>query len=113
MEFGQYVSSSMPKYIQAAQVTDGSELELMISPEGIIPILTFLRDHTNAQFKQLVDLTAVDVLKRPYRFEVSQAFFPNNAVEFFNINIKTCRGINLASTLARMFVDVFSDLHRD
>ena len=35
-------------------------------------MLTFLRDHTNAQFKSLADLTAVDVPTRQNRFEVSQ-----------------------------------------
>ena len=42
----------------------------MISPEGVIPVLTFLRDHQNAQYRQLTDLTAIDVPKRVYRFEV-------------------------------------------
>lgn len=52
------------------QVTCFNELELLIHPDGIIPVLTFLRDHTNAQFKSLADLTAVDVPSRQYRFEV-------------------------------------------
>lgn len=42
----------------------------MIHPEGVIPVLTFLRDHTNAQFRNLTDLTAVDVPTRQNRFEV-------------------------------------------
>lgn len=50
-----------------------NELELLIHPDGIIPVLTFLRDHTNAQFKSLADLTAVDVPSRQYRFEVRTA----------------------------------------
>lgn len=70
LEFGQFVSNAMPKYVQAAQVTEGDELEILISPEGIVPTLTFLRDHTNAQFKQLMDLTAVDWPSKPYRFEI-------------------------------------------
>ena len=69
-EFGQYVSSILPKYIQQAQMTQTKELELLIAPEGVIPVLTFLKDHTNAQYKLLVDLTALDVPGRPYRFEV-------------------------------------------
>lgn len=52
------------------QVTCFNELELCIHPDGIIPVLTFLRDHTNAQFKSLADETAVDVPTRPFRFEV-------------------------------------------
>uniref|UniRef100_A0A8B9UCE7 Uncharacterized protein n=1 Tax=Anas zonorhyncha TaxID=75864 RepID=A0A8B9UCE7_9AVES len=54
--FGEYVAEILPKYVQQAQV-----------------ILTFLRDHTNAQFKSLADLTAVDVPSRQYRFEVRTA----------------------------------------
>ena len=53
------------------QVTHNDELELLIHPEGIVPVLTFLRDHQNCQFRQLQDITAVDVPKRICRFEVN------------------------------------------
>ena len=52
------------------QVSCFNELEICIHPDGVIPVLTFLRDHTNAQFKSLADLTAVDVPTRQNRFEV-------------------------------------------
>ncbi|XP_038263682.1 NADH dehydrogenase [ubiquinone] iron-sulfur protein 3, mitochondrial isoform X1 [Dermochelys coriacea] len=68
--FGEYMAEILPKYIQQVQVTCFSELEIFIHPDGIVPILTFLRDHTNAQFKSLVDLTAIDVPTRQYRFEI-------------------------------------------
>uniref|UniRef100_A0A8C3KIC6 NADH dehydrogenase [ubiquinone] iron-sulfur protein 3, mitochondrial n=3 Tax=Scolopacidae TaxID=8917 RepID=A0A8C3KIC6_9CHAR len=68
--FGEYVAEILPKYIQQVQVTCFNELELLIHPDGIIPVLTFLRDHTNAQFKSMADLTAVDVPSRQYRFEI-------------------------------------------
>ncbi|XP_065827707.1 NADH dehydrogenase [ubiquinone] iron-sulfur protein 3, mitochondrial-like [Oscarella lobularis] len=70
IRYGSYVADSMPKYVERAQVTYLNELELLIHPDGLIPVLTFLRDHTNAQFKSLADLTAIDVPKRPYRFEL-------------------------------------------
>ncbi|XP_022802478.1 NADH dehydrogenase [ubiquinone] iron-sulfur protein 3, mitochondrial-like [Stylophora pistillata] len=69
-EFGQYVASILPKYIQQVQMTQTKELELLIAPEGIIPVLTFLKDHTNAQYKSLADQTVVDKLGKPYRFEI-------------------------------------------
>ncbi|XP_068696549.1 NADH dehydrogenase [ubiquinone] iron-sulfur protein 3, mitochondrial-like [Montipora foliosa] len=69
-EFGQYVASILPKYIQQAQMTQTKELELLIAPEGIIPVLTFLKDHTNAQYKSIIDITAVDKPGKPYRFEM-------------------------------------------
>ncbi|CAL1270219.1 unnamed protein product [Larinioides sclopetarius] len=42
----------------------------MISPDGVIPVLTFLKDHHLAQFESLVDIAGVDVPTREYRFEI-------------------------------------------
>ena len=69
-DFGRYVQEMLPKYVQQVQVTANNELEVLIHPDGIVPVLTFLRDHHNAQYRQLVDLTALDVPKKLYRFEV-------------------------------------------
>ena len=69
-DFGRYVQEVLPKYVQQVQVTGQKELEVLIDPEGLIPVLTFLRDHHNGQFRQLVDITAVDIPKNMYRFEV-------------------------------------------
>ncbi|THK33174.1 NADH dehydrogenase [ubiquinone] iron-sulfur protein 3, mitochondrial [Diachasma alloeum] len=69
-DFGRYVADCLPKYVQKVQIAAGDELEILIAPEGIRPTLTFLRDHHNAQFTQLVDVTAVDVPGRAYRFEL-------------------------------------------
>ncbi|XP_030056802.1 NADH dehydrogenase [ubiquinone] iron-sulfur protein 3, mitochondrial [Microcaecilia unicolor] len=68
--FGEYVAEILPKYVQQVQVTCFNELEIMIHPDGIVPVLTFLRDHTNAQFKSLADMTAIDVPTRLNRFEI-------------------------------------------
>jgi len=69
-DYGQYVGQCLPKYVQKIELTNGDELELMIHPDGIIPVLTFLKDHTNAQFTNLADLCAVDVPSRQNRFEI-------------------------------------------
>lgn len=68
--FGSYLQDVLPKFIQQVQITNTEQLELLIHPDGVVPVLTFLRDHHNAQFRQLVDITAIDVPTRPYRFEV-------------------------------------------
>lgn len=70
-EFGQYVSECLPKYIQKVQLTAGDELELLIVPEGVLPVLQFLKDHHAAQFGNLTDIAGMDVPSRQYRFEVS------------------------------------------
>jgi len=69
-DFGQYVGQCLPKYVQKVHVTNGDELEIMIHPDGVIPVLTFLKDHTNAQFTNIADLCALDVPSRQCRFEI-------------------------------------------
>ncbi|XP_064423260.1 NADH dehydrogenase [ubiquinone] iron-sulfur protein 3, mitochondrial [Latimeria chalumnae] len=68
--FGEYVAEILPKYVQQVQVTCFNELEVMIHPDGVIPVLSFLQDHTNALFQSLIDLTAVDIPTRQNRFEI-------------------------------------------
>lgn len=70
-DFGKLVAECLPKYVQKAQLTSGDELEILICPEGIVPVLSFLKDHHNAQFANLIDIAGMDVPSRQYRFEVS------------------------------------------
>merc|ERR1712048_765250 len=60
----------MPKYVQKVQLTSGDELEILIAPEGLLPVMSFLKDHHNAQFASLVDIAGLDMPTREYRFEV-------------------------------------------
>jgi hypothetical protein len=69
-EYGQYLTTSLPKFVQQFSVYK-DELTLYVAPAGVVPVLTFLRDHTQSQFKAVMDITAVDFPTRPNRFEVS------------------------------------------
>jgi hypothetical protein len=71
-EFGSYVAECLPKYIQKIQITAGNELELLIAPEGIVPVCSFLKDHHTCQFTNIVDIAGMDVPARPNRFEVNK-----------------------------------------
>merc|ERR1719481_588789 len=42
----------------------------MVCPAGILPVLSFLESHINAQFTNVSDITAIDVPSRQHRFEV-------------------------------------------
>ena len=53
-EFGAYVAEILPKYVQKVQITSGNELEILIAPDGVIPVLSFLKDHHACQFASLV-----------------------------------------------------------
>ena len=69
-DFGQYVAECMPKYVQKVQLTAGDELEILIAPEGVLPVITFLKDHHNAQFASIADIAGLDMPTREYRFEI-------------------------------------------
>ena len=68
--YGSFVQEMLPRFIQAVQLSNCDELEVAIHPDGIIPVLMFLRDNHNCQFSQLIDITALDIPTKVYRFEV-------------------------------------------
>ncbi|KZT06368.1 F420H2 dehydrogenase [Laetiporus sulphureus 93-53] len=67
--YGSYLLQCLPKYIQQFSVLK-DELTLYICPSGVIPVLTFLRDHSQCQFKACMDISGVDFPEREKRFEV-------------------------------------------
>ena len=67
----------MFRVLQEARVSQFGELELLIVPTGVIPVLTFLKDHHNAQFLSLADIAGMDVPGRVNRFEVNTSIFAN------------------------------------
>lgn len=64
------MAECLPKYVQKVQLTSGDELEVLIAPEGVLPVLQFLKDHHQAQFENLIDIAGMDVPSRPNRFEI-------------------------------------------
>jgi len=69
-EFSLYLAECLPKYVQKIQLTHSDELEVMISPEGVVPVIAFLKDNHSAQFTNLTDIAGVDVPTRQFRFEI-------------------------------------------
>lgn len=67
--YGQYVMSCLPKYVQQFSVWK-DELAIHIPPSGVIPVMSFLKYHTAAEFTQVSDITAVDYPSKDQRFEV-------------------------------------------
>ncbi|XP_054164833.1 NADH dehydrogenase [ubiquinone] iron-sulfur protein 3, mitochondrial-like [Oppia nitens] len=70
IEFGRYVAECLPKFVQKVQITHSNELEVLIAPEGVVPVIHFLKDNQSAQFTNLSDICGVDIPTREYRFEV-------------------------------------------
>lgn len=59
----------MPKFIQQFSVWK-DELTIYLPPSGVIPVISFLKYHTAAEYTMVADITAVDYPTRSNRFEV-------------------------------------------
>lgn len=68
-QYGSYIMQCLPKFIQQFTVLK-DELTVYIPPSAVIPVLTFLRDHAQCQYKTCVDISGVDFPERDKRFEV-------------------------------------------
>lgn len=69
-DFGRFVAECLPKFVQKVQIAAGDELEILIHPEGVVPVLSFLKGHHSCQFTNLTFICGVDVPSRENRFEV-------------------------------------------
>ncbi|KAI1337004.1 hypothetical protein F5Y15DRAFT_166522 [Xylariaceae sp. FL0016] len=67
--YGSWLMGCMPKYIQQFSVWK-DELVIYIPPAGVIPVFTFLKHNTAAEFTQVSSVTAVDFPTKDQRFEV-------------------------------------------
>ncbi|GMM45477.1 hypothetical protein DAPK24_020520 [Pichia kluyveri] len=68
-KFGTYIMGCLPKFVQQFSVWK-DELIIYTSPSGLIPLTTFLKDHTSSQFKACMDVTAADYPNRTNRFDI-------------------------------------------
>jgi NADH-quinone oxidoreductase subunit C len=68
-ELGDYLEAAIGDDLLALEGAY-DQLSLRIGRDALVRVLTLLRDDQNCQFKQLVDLTAVDYPDQAERFEV-------------------------------------------
>lgn len=68
-KFGRYIMACLPKFIQQFSVWK-DELVVYVAPSALRPVMSFLKYHSSAEFKALVDVTAADYPSRTNRFDV-------------------------------------------
>jgi len=68
-DLGDYIDAAIGNDLLGVEIAY-DQLNLLIKRDSVIKVLTFLRDDHNCQFKQLVDVTAVDHPEQAERFEV-------------------------------------------
>ena len=67
--FAKSILLTLPKWIERSNFQK-NEINFEITAKYILPFFYFLRDHTQTQFKLLMDITAVDYPSRVKRFEI-------------------------------------------
>jgi NADH-quinone oxidoreductase subunit C len=68
-ELGSYVASALPTAVLSSEVK-GGELTVRVHRSAIVKVLTLLRDDSNCQFSQLIDLCGADYPDNDERFEI-------------------------------------------
>jgi hypothetical protein len=89
--YGSYLTQCLPKFVQQFSVLK-DELTLYIAPSAVVPVLTFLRDHSQCQFKSVVDISGVDYPEREKRFEVVYHLLSVSPSHAGRIRVKTYAG---------------------
>lgn len=69
LNFGNYLVSCLPHYINTV-LFSFNELTIVVPSTYINHVLSFLKNDLNSQFRELIDLTAVDYPENDKRFEV-------------------------------------------
>ncbi len=97
-DLGDYIDAANSGAVVDAEVAYG---ELMVTAEAsaIAKLLTFLRDDQNCQFKQLVDVTAVDYPDREARFTVVYNLLSLRQNQRIRVKIPVTEGETLASVV--------------
>ena len=68
-KFAESLLKAVPKWVQSFHFSK-NETTFMVYPQYILPFLAFLRDYSNTQCKQLMDITTIDNPSRPARFQI-------------------------------------------
>jgi NADH-quinone oxidoreductase subunit C len=68
-DLGDYLEAAIGDDLLALEIAH-DQLNLVIRRDAVVKVLTLLRNDQNCQFKQLVDITAVDYPDQAERFEV-------------------------------------------
>ncbi|WP_343562935.1 NADH-quinone oxidoreductase subunit C [Kiloniella sp. b19] len=69
IDLGEYLQGSPAAGVSSTEIRN-EELIVWTTADRLLSLLKFLRDDQNCQFRQLVDMTAVDFPQREERFEV-------------------------------------------
>ncbi len=97
-ELGDYIAAGSAGAVLGTEIAYG---ELMVTAEAaaVPKLLTFLRDDQNCQFKQLVDVTAIDYPEREARFTVVYNLLSLRHNQRVRVKTAVAEGVPLGSVV--------------
>ncbi len=95
-ELGDYIDAGNAGAVLGIEVAYG-ELMVIAEAAAVPKLLTFLRDDQNCQFKQLVDVTAVDYPEREARFTVVYNLLSLRHNQRVRVKTAVAEGVPMAS----------------
>lgn len=95
-DLGDYVAAAMPRDVVSAGIAY-DELVVEANAGAVVKLLTFLRDDSNCQFGQLVDLCGVDYPDRDMRFEVVYILLSLTLNQRIRVKIAVADGVPVPS----------------
>jgi NADH-quinone oxidoreductase subunit C len=97
-DLGDYIDAGSAGAVLGAEIAYG-ELMVTAQASAVPKLLTFLRDDQNCQFKQLVDVTAVDHPDREARFTVVYNLLSLRHNQRVRVKTMVAEGATLASVV--------------
>jgi NADH-quinone oxidoreductase subunit C len=76
------------------------ERVIKVTPSQLVPLRTFLKEHTGTSFSQLRDVTALDAPERKRRFEVSYNLLSLQTAQRLTVVTSVAEGENLPSVVS-------------
>jgi NADH-quinone oxidoreductase subunit C len=97
-ELGDHVAAGLGASVLDKFVVH-DELTLMVAPDKIVEILTFLRDDPKCQFEVLIDICGVDWPARPKRFDVVYHLLSMRLNQRIRLKLETDETTPIASVI--------------
>lgn len=98
-DFGRYIQKNLPSKMNVGSKMKNDMLVLFVGVSSLSRVMFFLRDNANCQFKQLVDITAVDYPDREKRFEIVYQLLSIKYNRRIRVKVRTTEDVAIPSVV--------------
>ena len=95
-DLGELLADTLSAEVISTDITN-DELAVIVSPDAIVKVLTFLRDNINCQFKILMDVCGADYPDREERFDVVYNLLSMTHNSRIRVKLRVAEGVPVPS----------------